>query len=50
MALIVLIYKISKGLENGDCIIRKYSWFFDTADHTILLQNVYIYRLQDVTL
>ena len=53
MALIILIDKISEALENGDCVIvifLAFSTVFDTVDHIILLQKLYLYGKQDVTL
>ena len=53
MALIILIDKISEALENGDCVIGiflDFSKAFDTVDHIILLQKMYLYGIQDTTL
>ena len=53
MALIILINKISEALENGDCVIGiflDFSKAFDTVDHIILLQKLYFYGIQDITL
>ena len=49
MALIVLIYKITKALENGDYVIGMFLDFskaFDTVNHHILLEKLEYYGIR----
>ena len=51
MALITLMYHISKALENGDYVIGVFLDFskaFDTVDHIILLKKIDYYGIQGV--
>ena len=47
VALFILIDKISEALEDDDCVIWIFldnSKAFDTVDHIILLQKMYLYQ------
>ena len=53
MALITLIDKISKALDDGDFVIGVFLDFskaFDTVDHNILLKKLDIYGIRGLAL
>ena len=50
MALMILMDKLIKSLQNGDYMIGMFLDFskaFDTVDHDILLKKVYHYGICD---
>ena len=53
MALITLTDKISEALDDGDFVIGVFLDFskaFNTVDHNILLQKLYIYGIRGLAL
>ena len=53
MALITLIDKISAALDNGEIVVGLFLDFskaFDTVNHTILLNKLFHYGIQDIPL
>ena len=53
MPLIVLVDKISKALENGECVIGLFLDFskaFDTINHSILFEKLHHYGIRGVAL
>ena len=49
MALITLVDKITKSLDNGDIVIGVFidlKTAFDTVDHTILFKKLYYYGIR----
>ena len=53
MALITLVDKLTEALDKGDYVIGVFLDFskaFDTVDHSILLEKMFIYGIRDVAL
>ena len=53
MSLILLIDRITKALDKGDCVVGIYldlSKAFDTVNHEIFLQKISMYGIQDIAL
>ena len=53
MALMLLIDKITKALDNGNCVVGIYLDFskaFDIVNHDIVLQKLSMYGVQDIAL
>ena len=53
MALITLVDKVTEALDNGDYVVGVFLDFskaFDTVDHFILLDKMFIYGVQNIAL
>ena len=53
MALITLVYRITEALDNGDYVVGVFLDFskaFDTVDHAILLDKMFIYGVRTIAL
>ena len=53
MALVILLKKLRNALDNGECAIGIFGDFqkaFDTVDHDILLDTLYMYGVRGTTL
>ena len=53
MALMIIMDKIIKSLDNGECVIGVFLDFskaFDTVDHSILLSKLYHYGIRGAAL
>ena len=53
MALITLVDKVTEALDNGDYVVGVFLDFskaFDTVDHSILLDNMFIYGVRNLAL
>ena len=53
MALVILLENLRNALDNGECAIGIFLDFqkaFDTVDHDILLDKLYMYGIRDTTL
>ena len=53
MALITLVDKVTEALDNGDYVVGVFLDFskaFDTVDHSILLDKMFIYGVRNIAL
>ena len=53
MALITMVDKVTEALDNGDYVVGVFLDFskaFDTVDHSILLDKMFIYGVQNIAL
>ena len=53
MALVTLIDKVTEALDKGECsigVFRDFSKAFDTVEHSLLIQKLTLYGIQDIML